>query len=57
MEIDNLRAAFAWSPQNSDLETALQLILSLRPLWLRGGAGGPGGAGRAWTRSWHTRRR
>ena len=36
-EIDNLRAAFAWSRENSDLETALQLILSLRPLWLRGG--------------------
>ena len=36
-EIDNLRAAFAWSRENSDLETALQLIASLRPLWLRGG--------------------
>jgi predicted ATPase/class 3 adenylate cyclase/DNA-binding CsgD family transcriptional regulator len=36
-EIDNLRTAFAWSRENSDLETALQLILSLRPLWLRGG--------------------
>ncbi len=36
-EIDNLRAAFAWSRENSDLETALRLILSLRPLWLRGG--------------------
>ena len=36
-EIDNLRAAFAWSRENSDPETALRLILSLRPLWLRGG--------------------
>jgi predicted ATPase/class 3 adenylate cyclase/DNA-binding CsgD family transcriptional regulator len=36
-ETDNLRAAFAWSRENSDLELALQLILSLRPLWLRGG--------------------
>jgi predicted ATPase/class 3 adenylate cyclase/DNA-binding CsgD family transcriptional regulator len=35
-ETDNLRAAFAWSRENSDLETALQLILSLRPMWLRG---------------------
>ena len=36
-EIDNLRAAFAWSRENSDLEIALRLISSLRPLWLRGG--------------------
>lgn len=36
-EIDNLRAAFAWSRENGELETALQLLLSLRPLWLRGG--------------------
>ena len=36
-EIDNLRAAFAWSRENSDPEAALRLILSLRPLWLRGG--------------------
>ena len=36
-EIDNLRAAFAWSRENSDPATALQLIESLRPLWLRGG--------------------
>lgn len=37
VEIDNLRAAFAWSRENGELETALQLLLSLRPLWLRGG--------------------
>ena len=36
-EIDNLRAAFAWSRENSDPEAALRLVLSLRPLWLRGG--------------------
>jgi predicted ATPase/DNA-binding CsgD family transcriptional regulator len=36
-EIDNLRTAFAWSRENSDPETALRLISSLRPLWLRGG--------------------
>jgi len=35
-ETDNLRAAFVWSRENSDLEMALQLILSLRPMWLRG---------------------
>lgn len=37
VEIDNLRAAFAWSRENGELETALQLLLSLRPLWGRGG--------------------
>jgi predicted ATPase/class 3 adenylate cyclase/DNA-binding CsgD family transcriptional regulator len=37
IEIDNLRTAFAWSRENSDAATALQLIESLRPLWLRGG--------------------
>jgi predicted ATPase/class 3 adenylate cyclase/DNA-binding CsgD family transcriptional regulator len=36
-EIDNLRAAFAWSLEHADLATALQLLASLRPLWLRGG--------------------
>ena len=36
-EIDNLRTAFAWSRENSDPEAALRLVLSLRPLWLRGG--------------------
>ncbi|GLB82137.1 transcriptional regulator [Mycobacterium kiyosense] len=36
-EIDNLRAAFAWSCEKSELETALQLISSLRPLWLHTG--------------------
>ncbi len=33
-EIDNLRAAFAWSRENSDIELALQLVSSLQPLWL-----------------------
>lgn len=32
-EIDNLRAAFAWSRENSDLESALALTSSLQPLW------------------------
>ncbi|WP_371934588.1 LuxR C-terminal-related transcriptional regulator [Mycobacterium sp. TY815] len=36
IEIDNLRAAFTWSRENSDLDTALRLILSLGPLWVRG---------------------
>ena len=32
-EIDNLRAAFAWSRENSDVELALTLASSLQPLW------------------------
>jgi predicted ATPase/class 3 adenylate cyclase/DNA-binding CsgD family transcriptional regulator len=32
-EIDNLRAAFGWSRENSDLELALALASSLQPLW------------------------
>ena len=36
-EIDNLRAAFAWSRENSDTDTALQLATSLQPYWLTGG--------------------
>ena len=32
-EIDNLRAAFAWSRENLDIELALQLASSLQPLW------------------------
>ena len=33
-EIDNLRAAFAWSHENCDIGPALQLVSSLQPLWL-----------------------
>jgi predicted ATPase/class 3 adenylate cyclase/DNA-binding CsgD family transcriptional regulator len=33
-EIDNLRAAFAWSRENSDTERALVLASSLQPLWI-----------------------
>jgi predicted ATPase/class 3 adenylate cyclase len=33
-EIDNLRAAFAWSRENRDVELALQIASSLQPLWL-----------------------
>ncbi len=32
-EMDNLRAAFAWSRENSDVESALALASSLQPLW------------------------
>jgi predicted ATPase/class 3 adenylate cyclase/DNA-binding CsgD family transcriptional regulator len=32
-EIDNMRAAFAWSRENGDAETALMLASSLTPLW------------------------
>ena len=32
-EIDNLRAAFSWSRENSDNELALALASSLQPLW------------------------
>jgi predicted ATPase/class 3 adenylate cyclase/DNA-binding CsgD family transcriptional regulator len=37
IEIDNLRAAFAWSRENSDPEQALALAASLQPLWLTRG--------------------
>jgi predicted ATPase/class 3 adenylate cyclase/DNA-binding CsgD family transcriptional regulator len=37
VEIDNLRAAFAWSRENSDVEPALALASSLRPLWISRG--------------------
>jgi predicted ATPase/class 3 adenylate cyclase/DNA-binding CsgD family transcriptional regulator len=33
IEIDNLRAAFGWSRENSDVELALALASSLQPLW------------------------
>ncbi len=33
LEIDNLRAAFSWSRENSDVELALALASSLQPLW------------------------
>jgi predicted ATPase/class 3 adenylate cyclase/DNA-binding CsgD family transcriptional regulator len=36
-EIDNLRAAFAWSRENSDTEHALALASSLQPLWVTRG--------------------
>jgi predicted ATPase/class 3 adenylate cyclase/DNA-binding CsgD family transcriptional regulator len=36
-EIDNLRAAFAWSREHGDPELALQLASSLQPLWLARG--------------------
>ena len=36
-EIDNLRAAFAWSHERGDIELALELAGSLQPLWLMRG--------------------
>jgi predicted ATPase/class 3 adenylate cyclase/DNA-binding CsgD family transcriptional regulator len=36
-DIDNLRAAFAWSCENADIELALQLASALQPLWLARG--------------------
>ncbi|WP_081396250.1 helix-turn-helix transcriptional regulator [Mycobacterium colombiense] len=36
-EIDNLRAAFAWSRENGEVERALQIASSLQPLWLTRG--------------------
>jgi predicted ATPase/class 3 adenylate cyclase/DNA-binding CsgD family transcriptional regulator len=36
-DIDNLRAAFAWSREGADITLALQLASSLQPLWLTRG--------------------
>jgi predicted ATPase/DNA-binding CsgD family transcriptional regulator len=37
IEIDNLRAAFGWTRENSDVQLALALASSLQPLWLARG--------------------
>ncbi|MCV7125223.1 LuxR family transcriptional regulator [Mycobacterium lacus] len=37
MQIDNVRAAFGWSRQNSDAEGALALASSLLPVWMTRG--------------------
>jgi predicted ATPase/class 3 adenylate cyclase/DNA-binding CsgD family transcriptional regulator len=42
IEVDNLRAAFGWSRENSDIEPALQLASSLQPLWFGRGRGREG---------------
>ena len=36
-EIENLRAAFGWSRENADPETALRLLSSLQRFWIRSG--------------------
>ena len=36
-EIGNLRAAFGWSRENSDVDLAMRLASSLQPLWLTRG--------------------
>lgn len=36
-EIDNLRAAFAWSRENGDVDVALQIASALQPLWFTRG--------------------
>jgi DNA-binding CsgD family transcriptional regulator len=37
VEIENLRAAYTWSRENSDPETALRLVSALHRFWLRSG--------------------
>ncbi len=44
IEIDNLRAAFGWSREDSDVELALALASSLQPLWFGRGRIREGGA-------------
>jgi predicted ATPase/DNA-binding CsgD family transcriptional regulator len=41
-DIDNLRAAFAWSMEAGDTEAALRLASSLFPIWQDGGRNGEG---------------
>ncbi len=36
-EVDNLRAAYRWSRENSDYEAALRLVSSLHQFWIRRG--------------------
>ncbi len=36
-EMDNLRAAYAWSCENAEFENALAMVSALRPLWLKRG--------------------
>ena len=37
VEIENLRAAYTWSREKSDPETALRLVSALQQFWLRSG--------------------
>lgn len=41
-DLDNLRAAFGWSLETGDTETALRLASSLFPVWQDGGRNGEG---------------
>ncbi|MCV7167087.1 LuxR family transcriptional regulator [Mycobacterium stomatepiae] len=44
-EMENLRAAFAWSRERSDPEAALRLVFDLRRFWLRSGRSREAAAG------------
>ena len=44
-EMDNLRAAFAWSCENADFTTALTMVSALRRFWFRSGRFSEGLAG------------
>ncbi|BBY81147.1 LuxR family transcriptional regulator [Mycolicibacterium pulveris] len=44
-ELDNLRAAFAWSCENADFATALTMVSTLQQFWGRRGRSGEGIAG------------
>ncbi len=44
LDIDNLRAAFVWSRENSEVADALELATSLHPLWVSRGRVAEGAA-------------
>ena len=53
-EMDNLRSAFGWSLESSDIEQALALASSMQPIWL---SRGRVREGRAWFHTAFTRNR